>query len=455
MLDYLREDTICAIATPPGKGPIALVRISGRNALQIVNKLLSKPLGENQIRIPLLRKIYQEDGKLLDEVIVTYFKSPSSYSGEDMVEISCHGSPYIQNKIIELLLKEGAKYAFPGEFTFRAFLNKKLDLTKAESINNLINAYTEKQHHLAISMYSGGLSNAIKNLRNMLLELLTYLELDIDFSDQDIEPLSHKQVISILFNVAKEITNMLSKYKIGTAIQEGIPISIVGEPNVGKSTLLNTILGEEKAIVTPIPGTTRDIIEASFQWKGILFRVLDTAGLRDTTDIIEQIGIEKTISAIKKSLIILLVYDLSNYTEENVNKTLEFIKNINKESIIILVANKVDIAKKAPLNFHTSVSISAKQNININGLLDHIYESFIQKYGEIENTIGINARHKMVLEESFQLIQNTIKKVENNIPLDMLMVDIKEISNKLAEITGDISNDEIFNNIFTNFCIGK
>ncbi|OFX61677.1 MAG: tRNA uridine-5-carboxymethylaminomethyl(34) synthesis GTPase MnmE [Bacteroidetes bacterium GWA2_30_7] len=461
----LSEETICAIATPSGIGAISIIRISGKKTFQIIERIF-KPRSKKIIFSDLkpFSIIYGHlifENEIIDEVLVSVFKTPNSYTGENCIEISCHGSIYIQHKILEILIKCGAVLAKPGEFTMRAFFNGKLDLSQAEAVADLISSSSQSAHKVAINQLRGGFSNDIKKLRTELLDFASLIELELDFSEEDVEFADRKKLNILIENIKNEVNKLINSYKLGNVIKTGIPVAIIGKTNVGKSTLLNAIINEDKAIVSEIPGTTRDSIEDTFVINGVIFRFIDTAGLRDSEDEIEQIGISRTYENIKKASIILYVVDIAETTVDEINNNIKDLKNIiaDESKKIILVANKIDKLVDVPkggkqLFEMETVFVSAKRKENIHLLSEVILKAVNLNVGNDE-TIVTNIRHYEALLNASDSILNIVKGVENGISGDLLSIDIHQTLYYLGEITGQVTVDEILENIFSKFCIGK
>ena len=466
MLHHLaNNDTICALATPSGTGAIALIRLSGLDSFKITDSIFIA--AKSGIKIQDAEaytihfgKIYDED-ILLDEVLVSVFKTPHSYTGEDSVEISCHGSIFIQQKLIELLLKKGARMAQPGEYTLRAFFNGKFDLSQAEAVADLIASNSSASHNLALEQMRGGFSSKIKILRQELVDLASLIELELDFAEEDVEFADRSRFLKLLTEISKEVNLLIESFALGNVIKHGIPVAIIGKPNVGKSTLLNRILQEEKAIVSDIPGTTRDSIEDTISIEGFAFRFIDTAGLRDSTDTIETLGIERTYEKIRQSKIILYVCDITQSTPADLEETLDdfkdHIKDKNKRFIII--ANKIDELMEMPRFFNKYVDletifVSAKRNENINLIIDSLVTS-VKDLDLGDNTIISNARHLGALNKVSEAILAVENGFHEGIPTDLIAIDIRTALHYLGEITGEVTNNELLGNIFGKFCIGK
>ena len=457
----LNDNTIIAISTPTGVGAISIIRLSGDKALEIVDVFFKnkskKKLINQKTNTSHYGQIVDKD-ILIDEVIVTIYKNPNSFTGEDTVEISCHGSKYIQQKILYLFIKNGVAPAKPGEFSLRSFLNGKRDLIQAEAIADLIYSESEASHSLAIKQMKGGFSIEIKKLRKKLLDFASLIELELDFSEEDIEFADRNQFKLLLNKIEKTISKLTDSFSLGNVLKNGIPIAIIGPPNSGKSTLLNTLLNEDKAIVSEIAGTTRDIIEDQINLNGINFRFIDTAGLRRTKNKIEKIGIKKTYDKLKNASYILYMIDSQSYIKKKSNIKLEInsiLKKIKNTPIMILF-NKIDIYKISDNDFSDlnmdKVQISAKNKTGIKTLINKLILNF---KNDKDQTLITNARHYSALLKTNKSVSNIKKGLSNNIPGDLLSIDIKEAIENLGEITGEITNDELLGNIFGKFCIGK
>jgi tRNA modification GTPase len=465
-------NTICAIATPAGLGATAMIRISGPEAFCIAGMLFSEQSGfagsePNRAKFASLYvvetqnfaslRIGDPDDKhtLLDQVVVTKFAAPHSFTGEDVVEISCHGSVYIQQRIIELLIANGCRMAAPGEFTQRAFLNGKLDLPQAEAIADLIEAQSETAHHAAMKQLQGELSGKMAALREELLQMASLLELELDFSEEEVEFADRTTLLNLLEHIKTEVNQLLQSYKWGTMLKNGIPVAIVGEPNVGKSTLLNAILQQERAIVSDIPGTTRDTIEDTFMLNGTLFRFIDTAGIRESGDAIERLGIERSLDTIRRAAVILWVFDARKTTQEvkaEIAKIENSVKSDDKK--IILVGNKSDLVANKSEVVGNAIYISAKKGENIQMVHNEI-DSFVRDNGLRDITLLTNERHKALLSGILVSIERTEIGLQQQLPTDLVAEDIRMALHDLGELTGTVSTDEILNNIFGKFCIGK
>jgi tRNA modification GTPase len=465
------KDTICALATPTGISALGIIRVSGKQAIEVCEKIF-----EPKNKTTLLSKVeshtihfglINNGNEILDEVLVSVFKEPNSYTGEDSVEISCHGSEYIEQKIIELLINNGLRLAQPGEFTLRAFMNGKFDLSQAEAVADLIASHSKSSHDLALNQMRGNFSGKIKDLRKQLLDFASLIELELDFSEEDVEFANRDEFKKLLFVLSTEIESLIKSFSIGNVLKKGIPVAIIGQPNVGKSTLLNAILNEDRAIVSEIPGTTRDTIEDTLIIKGISFRFIDTAGLRDSTNEIESIGIERTYEKIDQAKIILYVFDVSLTGCTEIGAAMEeFREHIGqlpegllKDKKFILIANKTDLLIESPKGFKSLVEmecifVSAKRKENINLILDTLSQ-YVETEKISENTIVSNTRHYEALLKTSIALEKIKNGFEQNVSSDLIATDIRQAIYHLGEITGEITTNEILENIFSKFCIGK
>ena len=454
------QETIIALATPNGLGAISVIRISGNNSIKITEKLLksnkNKLLSNQKSHTVHLGHIMKGNHEL-DEVLITLFKGPNSYTGEDTIEISCHGSTYIQKEIINLFIDNGIRIANPGEFTLRAFLNGKMDLNQAEAVADLIASENEGSHKLAMQQMKSGFSNDLKKLRAELLHFSSMIELELDFSQEDVE-FAERNDFKILTNKIKsELKILIDSFQSGNVLKNGISVAIAGKPNAGKSSLLNTLLNEDKAIVSDIPGTTRDSIEDSLIINGINFRFIDTAGLRETNDVIESKGIEKTKEKIKKAKILLYLFDIN---DTNINEIKNSLDSFMRDDLsIILVRNKIDlkINNKNLLNDLKKlelIEISATEKKSVLKLKERLIDE-VNLLNPYTDVIISNSRHYEALKKALKAIEEVNKGLKENISGDLLSVDIRRSIEFLAEITGEITNDDVLGNIFANFCIGK
>ena len=452
MNNNYNSDTICALATGGGISAIALLRISGDRSIEIVNKVFSKNLTKKESHTVHFGNIII-DNKIIDEVVITIFKKNQSFTGEETVEISCHGSKYIQNKILEILINNGIRLANPGEYTMRAFKNGKLDLSQAESIADLIESESEAAHKTAIQHLRGGFSKKLKLLRQKLIDFASLIELELDFSEEDVEFANRNQLNNLLNELKSEINVLIDSFKLGNVIKNGIPVAILGAPNVGKSTLLNLLLNEDKAIVSDIAGTTRDSIEDEINIKGYNFRFIDTAGIRKTDDTIENLGIEKTINHANKSNIIIYLIDAS----QNIDNQLDNLENLSKENQkkIIKVINKIDLNKNLDISTNEHILISAKENFGTDELKNRIFDFTNLNALDNNNTIVTNQRHYEQLKKTLSELKIAIEGLNNGLSGDLLAINIKQSLFHLGLITGEVTTDDLLSNIFGKFCIGK
>lgn len=464
------DTTITAIATPAGMGAIAVIRLSGPNALDICDRVFrpskkGKKLAEQPAYTIHHGKIVDEN-KIVDDVLVSIFKAPHSYTGEDVIEISCHGSVLIQRQVLELLIRNGATHAQAGEFTLRAFLNGKMDLSQAEGVADLIASTSESARKVAMDQMRGGFSNQLKDLRTQLLNFTSLIELELDFSEEDVEFADRKQLLTLVETMAQQTEKLLDSFKLGNVIKTGVPVAIAGKPNVGKSTLLNRILNEEKAIVSDIAGTTRDSIEDTIVIDGVTFRFIDTAGLRHTTDTIESIGIERAYAKISQAQIVLMLIDVRSAIEETMEEVSSIRKSLKDDQKIIILANKADLLDANSLETYLDnlqkkfaeisvVPLSAKHGQNIESLLQVLVKDYQIPLDNDEAVIVTNARHYESLLKALENLQRVKQGISTSIPTDLLAMDIRQVLHYIGQITGAVSTDEILGNIFSKFCIGK
>ena len=459
------SDTIAAIATPPGTGAIAILRISGKNSLHTALKCFKpknlKLLPETIRSHHLYFGEISKEGKVLDEVLFSFFKAPHSYTGEDAVEISCHGSEYIQQALLQTLLDAGARLAHPGEFTMRAFLNGKMDLAQAEAVADLIASGSKAAHDMAIRQMRGGFSEKITELRGKLVHFASLLELELDFSEEDVEFANRQQFFDLLREIKQELSRLKESFRMGNVLKKGIPVAIIGKPNVGKSTLLNAILNEERALVSEIPGTTRDAIEDTIALEGYTFRFIDTAGLRRSDDVVENMGIEKTRDKIEQARLILYVCDISKLNRQSAEALLEEYKAYiqDKDKHFILVANKIDKLKEIPAHLKElleleTVFVSAKRKENIH-LLAETLVNHVKNDRPGDDILVNNSRHYEALRNALDSIEAVQSGFENDLPTDLIAIDVRQALYHLGSITGEVTSDEILGNIFGKFCIGK
>ena len=444
------EDTICAITTGGGMSAIAIIRISGSKAIEITNSVFNKEISESKTHT-LHFGDFIDDKEVVDEVLVSVFRGSKSFTGEESIEISCHGSIYIQNKIIQILIKNGCRLATAGEFSMRAFKNGKLDLTQAESVADLIESESEAAHKTALNQLKGGVSGKLKELRSQLIDFASLIELELDFSEEDVEFADREKFNDLLKNIKSELEKLIQSFKLGNSIKNGIPVTILGAPNVGKSTLLNCLLNEDKAIVSDIAGTTRDAIEDTLIIEGYNFRFIDTAGIRKTTDTIENLGIEKTLEKANKSEIILFTIDASQELESQIME-LNKVRKDNREKILVIV-NKIDVSDIDLKEDY--IAISAKNGEGISALQNKLL-NFINTEKISENdSIVSNLRHYEQLQLTLHEINSIINGMQNNISGDLLSINIRQALFHLGSITGEVTTDDLLGNIFGKFCIGK
>ncbi|MCF6130666.1 tRNA uridine-5-carboxymethylaminomethyl(34) synthesis GTPase MnmE [Flavobacterium wongokense] len=461
----ISQETIVALASPSGAGAIAVIRLSGKDALtiaeQVFQSVSGKSISKQKTHTIHLGHIV-DNGKIYDQVLVSIFKNPNSYTGEDVVEISCHGSTYIQQQIIQLLLRKGCRMAQAGEFTLRAFLNGKLDLSQAEAVADLISSDNEASHQIAMQQMRGGFSNEIAKLREELLNFASLIELELDFAEEDVEFADRTQFSDLLNRIEFVLKRLIDSFAVGNVIKNGIPVAIVGEPNVGKSTLLNALLNEERAIVSDIAGTTRDTIEDELVIEGIGFRFIDTAGIRETKDVVESIGIKKTFEKIEQAQVIVYLLDSLEYqvSSSKFQVELEKIKNQFPLKPLIIIGNKVDrLSAEEVSNLKSQIEnillLSAKEKQGIENLKAQLL-SFVNT-GALRNneTIVTNTRHYDSLLKALEEIQKVKFGMQSNLSSDLMAIDIKQALYYFGEITGEVTNDELLGNIFANFCIGK
>lgn len=463
----INQDTICAVSTAPGAGGVAVIRVSGSEAIAICDTVFtSKVAGKNlqtQKAYTLRYGSIRRGEELVDDVLVALFRAPHSFTGEDTVEITCHGSVYIQQQILQLLIEKGCRSALPGEFTQRAFLNGKMDLSQAEAVADLIASTSAGMHKLAINQMRGGFSNELTKLRSQLLDFTCLIELELDFSEEDVEFADRTNLKQLATGIEQLIHKLADSFSVGNAIKNGIPVAIIGETNAGKSTLLNLLVGEERAIVSDIHGTTRDVIEDTINLSGITFRFIDTAGIRETSDTIESLGIERTFQKLRQASIVLWVIDLTSPADQ-IEELARTIIPQAEDKKIILVFNKSDLLSPADLEIKQQLLsdipadrlyISAKQQSNTDLLKQHLIEAAALPEVSQNDVIVTNVRHYEALTKAHEAILRVMNGLELNISGDFLSQDIRECMHYLGEITGEISNDEVLGAIFSRFCIGK
>ena len=460
----VKNDNILALASPPGIGAISLIRISGPESISIVDnifdgieKIKLADIEENKVQLGYI----MDNKRTIDKVLVTVFRNPKSYTGEDLVEISCHGSIFIQESIIQLLLNFDCRVAKPGEFTMRSFLNGKMDLSQAESVADLISSNSEASHKLAMNQMRGGFKSDINDLRTKLVNFASLIELELDFSQEDVEFANLKELNKLLNEISSSLKKLIDSFKTGNVIKNGVPIAIVGEPNTGKSTLLNSLLNEDRAIVSSIAGTTRDTIEDQINLNGVNCRFIDTAGIRSTDDEIESIGIERTFKKMAESEVIVFMIDYSVLDEKKVNYYVDYLNKIEDKfpnTKLITVLNKNDVKSNisvSDLDKFNPIKISAKNKQNIESLTNEIRIYINNLTRQIDNSTITNSRHYDLLNKTHDEIHKVKISISKNISSDLLAIDIKQAIYFLGELTGEISNNEVLGNIFSKFCIGK
>jgi tRNA modification GTPase len=469
----LDDKTICAVATPAGSGAIAMIRLSGKDTYDIACKLIflkdkRKKLSSLPANSIHLADLFNE-GEIIDDVMVSLYRAPRSYTGEDMIEISCHGAHYIQQKILEALVTSGARLAEPGEFTLRAFLNGKMDLSQAEAVADLISSHSAASHSVAMKQMRGGFSGELAKLREHLLYFISLIELELDFSEEDVEFADRKELFALVRKIQSTIWGMADSFRLGNVIKNGVPVAITGKTNVGKSTLLNALLHDDRAIVSEIAGTTRDVIEDLITLDGINFRFIDTAGLRQTTDTIESIGIEKAFEKISQAYIVLYVIDAAQQIEE-IDRLAGKIKNRleGSDKKLFILLNKIDFLTDKHLEAIQDLSnfknldeqdqvlyISASYGDNVDRLASLLVETIKQENSTENDVVITNARHFEALVNAGEAINRVEEGMKTGLSSDLLAQDIRQVLHYLGEITGQVTTDEILGNIFSKFCIGK
>lgn len=448
-VSLLENTTIVALSTPPGMSAIALIRLSGEQAITITNKIFDKDIS-NAKGYSVHYGSIKNGENAIDDVIVTVFKGPKSFTGENIVEIACHGSTFIQQAIIELLLQNGATMAQAGEFSKRAFFNGKMDLSQTEAIADLIHSTSAAAHQVAMNQMRGGFSNDLKVLREKLIHFASMIELELDFSEEDVEFADRSELHKLVSEVIEHVNKLAQSFKLGNAIKNGVQTVIVGRPNAGKSTLLNGLLNEERAIVSDIPGTTRDTLEESLTINGLEFKLIDTAGIREAQDTIEKLGIERTFEKINQSAIVVYLYDVNETTSTEVEKDLA---TLNKNASIVVIGNKADLSQANVIE--NAILISALKKEGIEEVKTALYNTVVEEGFNLESTIVTNARHYESLLRTNEDLQKVIDGIDSGLSGDFVAMDIRQALHHLGTITGEISTDELLGNIFANFCIGK
>lgn len=462
------NDTICALSTANGIGAIGLIRVSGKDALSIVSSISSKNLVGKESHTAHFATIKNRIAEIIDEVLITIFSKGKSFTGEEIAEIGCHGSPFIQQQIIQLLLENGCRMAEPGEFTMRAFMNGKMDLSQAEAVADLIASQSRNAHNIAMKQMRGGFSNELKDIREKLINFASLIELELDFGEEDVQFADRTQLNKMVNDVLVYINRLAKSFELGNAIKNGVPVAIVGAPNTGKSTLLNTLLGEDRAIVSNIEGTTRDVIEEVLNINGILFRLIDTAGIREGAETIEAMGIERSLEKIKSAQIVLVMSDYSNAGSEveghksmdtkTASEWIAEIQNTYPEKKCLLIGNKADLRNiqldNEKVNF-PFLPISAKKGEGVEELRSWMEAQVLGNFDLANETIVSNVRHYDALTKTEECLQKAKDGLEADVSSDFVAMDIRQAMYYLGTITGDISSDEILGNIFSRFCIGK
>ena len=459
---YDLKDTIVALATPPGAGAIGVIRLSGTRAIEIVDEVfLGKNLLEQKSHTIHFGKIITEENKILDEILASIFIAPKSYTKENIVEVSCHGSSFIIQELIQLFIKKGARMAQAGEFTLRAFFNGQMDLSQAEAVADLIASNSEASHAIAIQQMRGGFSKEIKKLRQQLLDFASLIELELDFGEEDVEFADRTELTTLVEKIQGIIKALIDSFQLGNVIKKGVNTVIAGRPNAGKSTLLNALLKEERAIVSEIAGTTRDTIEEVLNIQGIEFRLIDTAGIRDAQDQIEAIGVEKTLKKVEQSAILIYVFDAMKLLPEVVLQDLEKLKQANQ--VILLLPNKMDknptldpkdyVSPLVP--FENIVTVSALHQMNIEHLKNTLYNLVVQQQINFDDPIVSNTRHLEALQNAHQSLSEVLGGLASGVTADFVAMDIRRGLYHLGEIVGEVSTDDLLGNIFSRFCIGK
>ena len=461
MIQFQPDDTICALSTPPGTGALAIIRISGNEALTIFSKIFSKDLTNSEGYTIHFGKILRNN-EIIDEVLASVFRAPRSFTGEESIEISCHGSPYIQSQILQLLIKNGCRMAQPGEFSMRAFANGKVDLSQAEAIADLIASSTSASHKLAMNQMRGGFSKKIKELREKLINFASLIELELDFSEEDVEFANREELTELVTGIDVIVKNLIESFATGNAIKNGVPVAILGAPNMGKSTLLNALLEDERAIVSEIAGTTRDTIEDEMVIDGVRFRFTDTAGIRETTDEIETIGISRAFEKAGKSAVVIYLFDAAESSQEQVSKELHTLQSKVGDAVsIILIGNKIDKLSSngspstPPHKIEDALYISAKAGTGLDELKSRLLEITKSTSAEGNDIVVSNLRHLEALSKAHEALESVLSGIDSGITGDFLAMDIRRGLFHLGEITGEITTEDLLGNIFSKFCIGK
>lgn len=451
----LNNDTIIALSTPPGSGAIGVIRLSGPEAISLTNAVFGGKDLEKQATHTLHFGTIKDGDVIIDEVVVSLYVGPKSYTKENVVEISCHGSNYIIQQIIGLLIRKGARAAKPGEFTLRAFLNGTLDLSQAEAVADLIASDSKASHEVAMQQMRGGFSNELKDLREQLIHFASMIELELDFAEEDVEFANRDQLRDLVQRINKVLQRLIHSFEVGNVIKNGVPVVIAGKPNVGKSTLLNALLNEERAIVSDIAGTTRDTIEDEININGVVFRFIDTAGIRETADVIEAKGVERSLEKMRQAKLIIYMVD----AQEDQTEVLKQLAELSKQNIpFLFIVNKselLNVAQKAFYGEHNALLISAKDKVGMDSLEAALLEKVNLSNINTSETLVTNLRHVEALKQTQNSLNRVLDNIYNPVTSDFLAMDIKQALHYLGEITGTVTTDDLLENIFTKFCIGK
>lgn len=449
------QDTIIALSTPPGSGAIGVIRLSGPDAISLTNQVFASKDLTKQASHTLHFGVIKNGEVMVDEVVVALFVGPKSYTKENVVEISCHGSNYIIQQIISLLISKGARAAKPGEFTLRAFLNGGLDLSQAEAVADLIASDSKASHEVAMQQMRGGFSSELKDLREQLIHFASMIELELDFAEEDVEFANRDQLLALVQRINKVLHRLIHSFEVGNVIKNGVPVVIAGKPNVGKSTLLNALLNEERAIVSDIAGTTRDTIEDELNINGVLFRFIDTAGIRETADVIEAKGVERTLDKMKQAKLIIYMVD----AQEAEAEVLVQLDGLSKQSIpYLFIVNKAELLDTRQKDFyqeHGALLISAKEKLGMDVLETALLDKVNLSHVNTSETLVTNIRHVEALKQTQNALNRVLDNIHNPVTSDFLAMDIKQALHYLGEITGTVTTDDLLENIFTKFCIGK
>jgi len=458
------SDTIVALSTPPGIGAIGVIRLSGQEAINLTDKIFAgKNLTKAASHTVQYGTITTATGNAIDEVVVSIFRAPKSYTGENVIEISCHGSPYILQQVIERCIAEGARLATPGEFTQRAFLNGKMDLASAEAVQDLIVSENKASHELALNQLRGGFTKDIQTLRKQLIHFGSMIELELDFGEEDVEFANRDELVELVQKALQYMYKLTDSFQLGNAMKHGVSTVIAGKPNAGKSTLLNALLNEERAIVSDIAGTTRDTIEEVLNIKGVQFRLIDTAGIREAGDVIEKIGVEKTMEKVGTAAVVVYLFDVNEMDGAQVSSELEKFENQESRDKILLVANKVDqIETFNQADYQIEgipkdhvIGVSALNKENMEALQSALFHLAISNAATQTNTIVSNSRHYEALSKAAESLENVVRGIQNGVSSDFVAMDIRHALAYLGEITGEITTDDLLDRIFREFCIGK